>query len=260
MGIWGTIKTVFLFIISQIWILGTLGFILAFPRSGEATCNVLNIWLPVQCFLLWIKTLLMLKIQHSHSSNLPPIVSIIYVSALLLSGVCCAAASSMYVATNGHCPIYTWAMITCLSACLGYVTWFVVSVYTNDGGYGQVHLLLRNLFLWIRYRQNFEWNQMANDHLALTEDEIQKLPRSPMQLSPTTCDDEASKLCSICTEPMNEGEVVVTLPQCNHSFHEPCIVLWLKKKGTCPMDRSDIRENLANSPPSNRIQVVSPAS
>jgi len=258
MGIWGTVKTVFLFIISQMWILGTLAFFLAFRNTGDATCNVLNLWLPVQCFLLWIKTLLMLKIQHSHSSNLPPVVSVIYVSVLVLSGLFCAAASTMYVALNGSCSVASWAMITCLSACLGYVTWFVLSVYTNDGGYAQVHLLLRNLALWIRYRQTFEWAQMNNENLALTEDEILKLPRSPM--TPTgPADDENSKLCSICTEPMNEGEVVVTLPQCNHTYHEPCIVLWLKKKGTCPMDRSDIRENLANAHSATRIQVVSQA-
>lgn len=258
MGIWGTVKTVFLFIISQVWILGTLAFILAFHGSGEATCNVLNLWLPIQCFLLWIKTLLMLKIQHSHSSNLPPIVSVIYVAALLLSAVGCAVASTLYVVQNGTCSTASWAMITCLSACLGYVTWFVLSVYTNDGGYGQVHLLLRNLCLWIRYGQAFELSQINDNHLALSEEEILKLPRSPMSPTPTT-DEEQSNLCSICTEPMNEGEVVVTLPQCNHNFHEPCIVLWLKKKGTCPMDRSDIRENLANTPSAAKIQIVSPA-
>jgi len=257
MGIWGTVKTVFLFVISQVWVLGAMAFLMSYQGSGEATCNVLNLWLPVQCFLLWIKTLLMLKIQHSHSSNLPPAVSVFYVAALVLSGLCCATASTMYVALNGNCSIATWAMITCLSACLCYVTWFVVSVYTNDGGYAQVHLLLRNMILWIRYRQTFEWNQLNDNHHALTEEEIQKLPRSSMSASPT--DDEQSKLCSICTEPMNEGEVVVTLPQCNHAYHEPCIVLWLKKKGTCPMDRSDIRENLAHaSSATNRIQIVSP--
>lgn len=44
--------------------------------------------------------------------------------------------------------------------------------------------------------------------------------------------------CSICFDVMESG--VVTTP-CNHHFHRECIVEWLKRDWSCPIDRGMLR-------------------
>lgn len=73
------------------------------------------------------------------------------------------------------------------------------------------------------------------------------------------------KDCAVCkdqfkldTEDTDEL-VIVTLP-CHHSFHEPCIMPWLKSSGTCPVCRyvcatSSIDGNTANIL-INRYQLI----
>lgn len=40
--------------------------------------------------------------------------------------------------------------------------------------------------------------------------------------------------CTICHDAYEYGHEVVELP-CNHSFHEGCIMMWLKAHHTCPV-------------------------
>ena len=44
---------------------------------------------------------------------------------------------------------------------------------------------------------------------------------------------EKSESCSVCWEDFVEGEEVKLL-ECEHCFHEGCIVPWLELHGTCP--------------------------
>ena len=44
---------------------------------------------------------------------------------------------------------------------------------------------------------------------------------------------EKSESCSVCWEDFTEGEEVKLL-ECEHCFHEGCIVPWLELHGTCP--------------------------
>lgn len=50
------------------------------------------------------------------------------------------------------------------------------------------------------------------------------------------------KDCAVCKEQFKletedpDEQVVITLP-CQHPFHEPCILPWLKSSGTCPVCR-----------------------
>ena len=72
------------------------------------------------------------------------------------------------------------------------------------------------------------------------------------------------KDCAVCKDQFSletedpDEQVVVTLP-CQHPFHEPCILPWLKTSGTCPVCRYVIyiycvlRDHLISS---NRYQLV----
>ncbi|KAE8683366.1 Detected protein of unknown function [Hibiscus syriacus] len=51
--------------------------------------------------------------------------------------------------------------------------------------------------------------------------------------------DAAGKECPICLEELVVGGEAVCVP-CSHSFHELCIVTWLKKKKRCPCCRFDM--------------------
>ncbi|KAL4576329.1 hypothetical protein LXL04_012421 [Taraxacum kok-saghyz] len=51
------------------------------------------------------------------------------------------------------------------------------------------------------------------------------------------CDDDA--MCSICLCEFEENEELRTLPECSHSFHVPCIDMWLFSHSTCPVCRAD---------------------
>lgn len=61
--------------------------------------------------------------------------------------------------------------------------------------------------------------------------------------------DEDGKNCAICLEDFEPNEEVM-LTQCNHMFHEDCIVPWLTSKGQCPVCRFVICERGRGSPSS----------
>ena len=45
--------------------------------------------------------------------------------------------------------------------------------------------------------------------------------------------------CSICLEKYVQNDKIMSL-ECNHSFHDACIKLWLKNNNTCPQCRENI--------------------
>merc|ERR1719219_1901219 len=51
---------------------------------------------------------------------------------------------------------------------------------------------------------------------------------------------EKSESCSVCWEDFSEGEQVKLL-ECEHCFHEGCIVPWLELHGTCPVCRKELK-------------------
>jgi hypothetical protein len=65
---------------------------------------------------------------------------------------------------------------------------------------------------------------------GLSDAQIAALPRH----TPTT----ASDVCSICLE-SPVGQVSVALP-CQHSFHEACVVQWLRESTQCPNCRAEV--------------------
>ena len=51
--------------------------------------------------------------------------------------------------------------------------------------------------------------------------------------------------CNICLEGFNEGNILRVL-ECNHEFHENCIITWLKQRNTCPICRHELESNDPN--------------
>lgn len=69
----------------------------------------------------------------------------------------------------------------------------------------------------------------APEGAHLTPEEIQALPRRQVQ-------DDRTSVCSICIEQIVTGQTAIDL-QCNHSFHEECLITWFNTHNTCPMCR-----------------------
>ncbi|GAA0142913.1 hypothetical protein LIER_03709 [Lithospermum erythrorhizon] len=50
--------------------------------------------------------------------------------------------------------------------------------------------------------------------------------------------DKDDGMCPVCLSDFEDGEEIRTLPGCLHSFHAPCIDMWLFSHPNCPMCRS----------------------
>ncbi|KAG8376198.1 hypothetical protein BUALT_Bualt09G0038200 [Buddleja alternifolia] len=46
--------------------------------------------------------------------------------------------------------------------------------------------------------------------------------------------------CAVCLSVFEEGEELRQLPKCKHSFHAPCIDMWLYSHMDCPLCRSKV--------------------
>ncbi|KAL2455443.1 putative RING-H2 finger protein ATL53 [Forsythia ovata] len=62
--------------------------------------------------------------------------------------------------------------------------------------------------------------------------------------------------CVVCLSVFEEGEEVRKLPRCKHSFHAPCIDMWLYSHSDCPLCRSPVERpvphrNIAGSQSEN---------
>lgn len=53
-------------------------------------------------------------------------------------------------------------------------------------------------------------------------------------------DGEENFSCVVCQERFKVGDVVITLPDCRHTFHENCVMTWLEKHNTCPFCRKEL--------------------
>ncbi|KAL3622878.1 hypothetical protein CASFOL_033267 [Castilleja foliolosa] len=46
--------------------------------------------------------------------------------------------------------------------------------------------------------------------------------------------------CAVCLSVFEEGEELRQLPKCKHSFHAPCIDMWLYSHINCPLCRCEV--------------------
>ena len=75
----------------------------------------------------------------------------------------------------------------------------------------------------------------------------------------TTQDPGGEYECAVCLSVFEDGEEVRQLPRCKHSFHAPCIDMWLYSHFDCPLCRASVdpspvchRHTVVNSPLSSR--------
>jgi len=47
--------------------------------------------------------------------------------------------------------------------------------------------------------------------------------------------------CAICLGNYELEETISVLPNCDHVYHDACVVEWIKRSGKCPLCRSNIR-------------------
>ncbi|KAK2427464.1 hypothetical protein P8452_41854 [Trifolium repens] len=50
--------------------------------------------------------------------------------------------------------------------------------------------------------------------------------------------DDDGDTCAVCLGDFEEGEELKTMPECLHSFHVPCIDMWLHSHSSCPICRA----------------------
>lgn len=69
--------------------------------------------------------------------------------------------------------------------------------------------------------------------------------------------------CAVCLSGFEDGEEVRKLPSCKHSFHAPCIDMWLYSHSDCPLCRATVpvvswchRELTTNTPEEHSREVL----
>ncbi|KAL7587476.1 RING-H2 finger protein ATL51 [Lactuca sativa] len=67
---------------------------------------------------------------------------------------------------------------------------------------------------------------------------------------------EDESMCAVCLSEFEEGEELRTLPDCMHTFHVPCIDMWLYSHRNCPICRMDAA--IVASPMMEIIYIVDP--
>ncbi|VVA10271.1 PREDICTED: RING-H2 [Prunus dulcis] len=68
--------------------------------------------------------------------------------------------------------------------------------------------------------------------------------------------------CAVCLSAFEDGEEVRKLPTCKHSFHAPCIDMWLYSHSDCPLCRAPVpviswcHRQLTTTPEDNSREVL----
>ena len=83
----------------------------------------------------------------------------------------------------------------------------------------------------------------TNRHPPSSERAIQNLKK--IEVQENNINDYKNITCNICLENFEIGNILRIL-ECNHEFHENCIITWLKQNNTCPICRHELESNDPN--------------
>ena len=85
--------------------------------------------------------------------------------------------------------------------------------------------------------------QSFRHEIAILENStIELIPAHKYQKGMGLVDDDG--MCAVCLSQFEEGEELKTLPECLHSYHAPCIDMWLYSHSSCPMCRTNATPSL----------------
>ena len=83
----------------------------------------------------------------------------------------------------------------------------------------------------------------SNRHPPASDKAIKELKK--IEINENNLNDYKNITCNICLENFEIGNILRIL-ECNHEFHENCIITWLKSNNTCPICRHELESNDPN--------------
>lgn len=95
----------------------------------------------------------------------------------------------------------------------------------------------------MRFRR-FDVNQAQVAPQGFTEEEFEKLKSRCGHEVEASQQEYQGAECPICLCPFDEGNQVVQFRKCIHLFHTECLEQWLKINPTCPMCKSEKRQEI----------------
>jgi E3 ubiquitin-protein ligase RNF115/126 len=150
-----------------------------------------------------------------------------------------------YVQTNDD-DIYPNIVDSVLSLISPGVNTLINSLNLNDT-YNNLVSFLNN------HNNDFQFNNLvnilmsmdmgSNSHPPASERAINNLKK--IEVNENNINNYKNITCNICLENFEIGNILRIL-ECNHEFHEECILTWLKSNNTCPICRHELESNDPN--------------
>lgn len=128
-----------------------------------------------------------------------------------------------------------------------YFLWILIYIFIRVFRYGE-SFSQQNLLVFHDQDLN------ANNSEGLNFHELNRLKQWKFNQDER---ENRNKTCSICLNDFENNENLIRLPECDHLFHNECIIDWLKGHIICPYCRCDIRAALEKENPLiNRIEIA----
>lgn len=158
---------------------------------------------------------------------------------------CMDEGDDIFLFFSEYC-FYSILLINC-SCIFLYILWIFIYIMIRVVRYGE-SLSQQNILVFSNQDLN------ANNLEGLTFHELNRLKQMKYDKNKTEI---RNKTCSICLNDFIDDENLIRLPECDHLFHNECIMDWLKGHIICPYCRCDIRAALEKENPLiNRIDIL----